>query len=224
MDLFIRPLGGHPDRVTSSPSSPRTRVVRNPGRAHYDAHTLEAVLDAGYVAHVAFAVDGQPFCIPMAYVRVSEKLYLHGATSSRLVKTLAGGAAACVTVTHVDGLVLARSAFHHSMNYRSAVCFGRVRTVDALAEKAAALDAFVDRMASGRAAEVRRPNERELRATTVLALALGEASVKIRTGDPIDEPDDLAWPCWAGVIPMTSVCSAPQPSADLHGDHPPPRG
>lgn len=182
--------------------SERARVRRNPKRARYDRAALEAVLDAGLVAHVAVAEGGQPFCLPMVYVRLGEVLYLHGATSSRLVRALASGAPACVAVTHLDGLVLARSAFHHSMNYRAAVCLGSARLVDDAAEKARALDGFVERMVRGRAAEVRPPSEKELAATAVLAFGLEEASVKIREGGPIDDPEDMEREVWAGVLPL----------------------
>jgi nitroimidazol reductase NimA-like FMN-containing flavoprotein (pyridoxamine 5'-phosphate oxidase superfamily) len=208
--------------MNATPPSPRTRVRRVPRRARYDHDSLHRVLDAGYVAHVAFAIENQPYCIPMAYVRLADHVYLHGATSSRLVEALAAGLPACLTTTLLDGLVLARSAFHHSMNYRSAVCLGRLRLLDDPDEKARALDALVERMVAGRAAEVRAPSAQELKATAVLALALEEASVKIRTGDPIDDEADLERPCWAGVLPLAAGFAAPAPSADLRPGLAPP--
>jgi uncharacterized protein len=186
--------------------TPRTRLHRVPGRGTYDRATIDAILDEGLVAHVAFA-DGfgdgaQPFVMPMAYARLGTEVILHGARASRALGTAAGGAPLCVTVTLIDGLVLARSAFHHSMNYRSVVILGRARELTDKEEKRAAMDALVNHVLPGRAAEARAANEKELAATRVVALPIDEASAKVRTGGPLDDEEDLAVPCWAGHLPL----------------------
>jgi hypothetical protein len=203
------------------PPSVRTTVRRVPARGRYEREAVHAILDAGLVAHVGFVQDGAPFVIPMMYARVGETLYVHGAAASRALGVLASGAEACLTVTHLDGLVFARSAFHHSMNYRSVVVLGRAREVLG-DEKRAALDALVDRLAEGRAAVARAPNDKELAATRVLALGLDEASAKVREGGPIDDDEDLAHPCWAGVVPLALVAGAPIVSEPLAPNAPPP--
>ncbi len=179
---------------------------------------MEAILDAGFVCHVGLvAPDGSPVVIPTAYGRVGRTLFLHGSPASRLLRgAKADGVEICVTVTLVDGLVLARSAFHHSMNYRSVVVFGRATEVTDLDEKAEALRAFVDHVVPGRSDEVRGGDEKELRGTTVLALSLDEASAKVRTGGPIDEERDMHLPVWAGVLPIPPVAGTPM--ADVHLD------
>jgi uncharacterized protein len=197
------------------PPSPRTRVRRLPQRAAYDAASIEAVLDAGIVAHLAFVDDGQPFVIPILHARVGDLVYVHGSPASRAIRVLAAGAAACLTVTHLDGLVLARSAFHHSVNYRSVVVLGRALLVTEPGEKLQALEAFMERVTPGRWAEVRPPDERELKATAVLRLDLGEASVKLRTGGPGDDAADLDSPAWAGVVPLRVTAGPPEDAADL---------
>jgi uncharacterized protein len=202
------------------PVTPRTRLRRHPERGHTDRAALHAILDQGLVAHVAFVADGQPFAIPMAYVRLGDALYLHGALANRMLRAAAEGAELCVTVTLLDGLVLARSAFHHSMNYRSAVVFGRGRLVEAPPEKQRVLTALVERLAPGRGSEARVPDARELAVTLVLALPLDEASVKIRTGPPLDDESDLAWPVWAGVIPLGVQAGAPVPDKGATGSAP----
>ena len=186
----------------SSPPSPRVQVRRLPQRADYSPALVSAILDEGLVCHVGFAVDGQPYVIPTSYARVGEHLYLHGSAASRMLRGLAAGLPVCVTVSLIDGLVLARSAFHHSMNYRSVVVLGTARAVEEPEEKQAALRAIVEHVVPGRSAEVRGPNERELKATLVLRLPLAEASAKLRTGPPVDDDEDYALPCWAGVIPL----------------------
>ena len=180
----------------------RTRLKRLPKRGHFDRETVYEILDEGFICHVGFAPEGQPFVIPTGYARVADKLYIHGSQASRMLRSLSGGVDACVTVTIVDGLVLARSAFHHSMNYRSVVIFGRASLVEDAEEKLAALLALSEHIVRGRWAEVREPNEQELRATTVLSLPLVEASAKVRTGPPIDDEEDYAMPVWAGVLPL----------------------
>jgi len=190
---------------------PRHEVRRHTERASYDAEALHAVLDGTPVAHVGFAVDGQPFVIPMVFGRIGDRLYLHGSVASRLQRTLAGGLEVCLSVTHVDGLVLAKSAFHHSVNYRSAVVFGRAVPVDG-GEKLVALEAITDHLRPGRWAEVRPPSDVELRQTSVLRLDVADASVKVRTGPPIDDPDDLGLPAWTGVLPCELAWGDPIPA------------
>ena len=180
----------------------RTTLRRLPKRGSFERETVYRVLDEGFVCHVGFVVDGQPFVIPTAYGRKDDVLYIHGARASRMQKALAAGADVCVTVTLVDGLVLARSAFHHSINYRSVVVFGRARAVESEEEKSAALEAFTEHVMPGRWADVRWPNAQELAATTVLAIQLAEASAKVRTGPPIDDEEDYTLPVWAGVLPL----------------------
>jgi len=191
------------------PSSDRVQVRRLPKRACYDRAVLHAILDEALVCHVGFDLEGQPYVIPTIYARVEDTLYVHGSAASRMLRTLRDGVPVCVTVTLVDGLVLARSAFHHSMNYRSAVVLGRAVEVSDPREKEAALRAIVEHVVPGRAAEVRAPNPKEMAATLVLRLPLEEASAKIRSGGPLDDEDDYAIPCWAGQIPLRTVPQAP---------------
>ena len=192
------------------PPTARTTVRRRPERAHYDRASVEAILDEGLVAHVGLAVDGQPFVIPMVYARVGRDLYLHGSAASRLLRALSGEAAVCVTVTLLDGIVLARSAFHHSMNYRSVVVVGRAEPVPDGPERDRALAAIVDHAVPGRSAEVRPPDRKELAATLVIRVPLAEVSAKIRTGPPVDDERDLDLPVWAGVLPLRLVVGEPQ--------------
>ncbi len=182
--------------------SERTTIRRAPQRGHYDREVIHAILDAGLVAHVGFVADGAPLVIPMVYARMGESLVLHGARASRLQKTLAGGVPVCVTVTLVDGIVLARSAFHHSMNYRSVVVMGEAHELTDEAEKHVAFRALVDHVVPGRNARIRPSDDAELRGTTVLAVPIAEASAKIRRGPPVEEERDLPYPAWAGVIPL----------------------
>jgi len=191
----------------------RTRVRRLPERAAYDRDTVHAILDEGFVCHLGFVVDGQPYVIPTGYARVGETLYLHGSTGSRL--GLRPGMDVCVTVTLVDGLVLARSAFHHSMNYRSVMAIGRTRAIGDLEEKEAALRALVEHIVPGRSDEVRGGDRRELVATAVLALPLAEVSAKVRTGPPQDDDPDYDLPIWAGVLPLALTPGAPAPDPVL---------
>lgn len=191
------------------PQTKRTNLKRLAKRGHFDHDTVYGILDEGFICHVGFVVDGQPFVIPTGYARVDDKLYIHGSQASRMLRTLANGIDACVTITLVDGLVLARSAFHHSVNYRSVVVFGRARLVDDVDEKNAALFAFSEQVVPGRWEDVREPTEAELVQTTVLCLPLTEASAKIRTGPPIDDEEDYALPMWAGVVPLKLVAGEP---------------
>jgi len=183
--------------------------VRRKDRANYDRVFVNAVLDECLLCHVGFVVQGQVYVIPTTYARVGETLYVHGAAASRLMKTLAEGVEVCVEITILDGLVLAKSAFHHSMNYRSVVVFGRAREVSALDEKRRALDAIVDRAEPGRAKVARAPNGKELKATRVLAVPIEEASGKSRTGAPIDDAEGSALDVWAGVVPVQLTRLAP---------------
>lgn len=187
----------------------RNQVKRIPKRGHYDEATIFAILDAACVGHVAFTVDDQPFVIPTIYGRSGDTLYFHGATTSRMLKVLQEGVPVCVTVTHIDGLVLARSAFHHSMNYRSAVLFGKARLL-ADDEKLQALEVISEQILPGRWTEIRQPNAKELKATSVLAMQIEEASAKIRTGPPGDDAEDYQLPIWAGVLPIKTVFGAPE--------------
>ena len=182
--------------------TPRTTVRRLPDRARYDRDTVESILDEGLVCHVGFVDGGQPFVVPSAYARRGDRLVIHGSAASRMIKALAAGAPACVTVTLLDGLVLARSAFHHSMNYRSVVVLGTATEVTDPEEKGRALDAIVEHVAPGRLSSVRPPSEGEMRATRVVELPLDEASAKVRTGPPKDDEADYALGIWAGELPL----------------------
>jgi uncharacterized protein len=205
----------------------RTTLKRLPTRGVFDRAAVQAILDEGLVCHVGFVAAGQPFVIPTTYARVGDRLYLHGSAASRMLRELSGGIPVAVTVTLLDGLVLARSTFHHSMNYRSVVVLGRATLVGDPAEKSAALEAIVEHVVPGRSRLVRGPNENELRATSVLRLDLVEVSAKVRTGPPIDDEEDLGLDCWAGVLPLRLVPGEPvadpqlppgrAPSADVTG-------
>lgn len=198
----------------------RTQVKRLPKRGKYERETVFAILDEGFVCHVGFSVDAQPYVIPTNYGRAGDTLYLHGSAASRMLRTLSEGVPVSVTVTHVDGLVLARSAFHHSVNYRSVVILGTARLVTDPAEKMEALRVFTEHVMKGRWDDVRQPTERELKATTVLALPLEEVSAKVRTGGPIDDEEDYALPVWAGVLPLETVSKEPLPDAQRKKDEP----
>ena len=198
----------------SAPSA-RTRVQRFPGRGAYDSDTIAAILDEGLVCHLGFVVDGQPFVLPTTYVREGQTLYLHGSASNRMLNVLAAGVDACVTVTLLDGLVLARSAFKHSMNYRSVVVLGRAQAVTDPAEKRRILSVLIEHIMPGRSTQVRQPNERELSATLLLAMPITEASAKIRRGPPIDDPSDYSHNCWAGELPLRIRPLPPVPDPKL---------
>ncbi len=214
--------GGVTAAAEDFPATERTKLKRLPKRGAFDRETVYGILDEGFVCHVGFVVEGQPFVIPTAYGREGDVLYIHGARASRMQKALVAGADVCVTVTLVDGLVLARSAFHHSINYRSVVVFGRVRVVESEEEKSTALEAFTEHIVPGRWDDVRWPNGQELAATTVLALTLSEASAKIRTGPPIDDEEDYALPVWAGVLPLGVEHGAPEADPRLPAETPVP--
>jgi nitroimidazol reductase NimA-like FMN-containing flavoprotein (pyridoxamine 5'-phosphate oxidase superfamily) len=186
--------------VTLAPSI-RTRVRRAPKRADYSRETIDAILDEALVAHLGFAIDGQPYVIPTLHARVGDIVYVHGSTASRMIRSLGAGLPACLTVTLVDGIVLARWVFHHSMNYRSVVVLGQARPVAGRAARLDALEAFTERLVPGRWDEVRPPSAQELKGTHVLAFNLDEASAKVRTGPPVDD-EDYELDVWAGVIPL----------------------
>src|SRR5690348_10519044 len=196
--------------ATFSPT-PRTQVNRLPKRGVYDEAEIHAILDEGFLCHVGFVVDGQPFVIPTGYARRGNEIFLHGSPASRMLRTAGQGIDVCVTVTLVDGFVLARSAFHHSMNYRSVVVLGKARLVTDTQEKLPALRSFTNHILPGRWDEVRQPTEQELKATSVLALPLQEVSAKVRTGPPIDDEGDYAFPVWAGVVPLRARVAEPVP-------------
>jgi nitroimidazol reductase NimA-like FMN-containing flavoprotein (pyridoxamine 5'-phosphate oxidase superfamily) len=196
----------------------RTQVKRLPERGVYDRESVFRILDSAFVCHVGFSVDGLPYVIPTSYGRAGETLYLHGSAASRILKTLSGGVPLCVTVTQVDGLVLARSAFNHCVNYRSVVILGKARLVEDSAEKLEALRILTEHVLKGRWDEIRRPNEQELKGTTVLAIPLEEVSAKMRTGGPVDDAADYALPVWAGVLPLETVAKGPVPDAQRKND------
>ena len=189
--------------------TPRTTIKRIPKRGQYEREIVYQILDEGLVCHIGFVVDDQPYVIPTAYGRVGEKLYIHGSPASRMLRTLKEGINVCITVTLVDGLVLARSAFHHSMNYRSVVVFGKASVVQDAEEKLEALYAFCEHVVPGRWESVRQPSPNELAGTLVLSVPLLEVSAKVRTGPPIDDEADYDLPVWAGEIPLRLVAAAP---------------
>ena len=191
--------------------TPRTRVRRRSGRGRFDRATVHAILDEGLVGHVGIVSGDQPYVIPVLYARDGEQIYLHGSPLSRLLRNLAAGVPMCLTVTLLDGLVLARSAFHHSLNYRSVVVLGEGRLVRDADEKHEALRVIVERMAPGRSDDARGPSAKELKATEVVALPITEASAKIRTGPPADAAADYELPVWAGVVPLGLAIGAPVP-------------
>lgn len=199
--------------MSDSTPTPRTRVRRLADRGKYDVVTVHAILDEGLVCHVGFVIDGQPFVIPTLYARVGDELFIHGSAASRMLRTLSDGVQVCVTVTLVDGLVLARSIFNHSMNYRSVVILGRATLIEDREEKLAALEAFSEHIVRGRWKDVRQPTESELKQTKVLALPLEEVSAKVRTGEPHDDEPDYALPIWAGVLPLPIVPGDPIPDS-----------
>lgn len=187
----------------------RTTLKRLPKRGSYERADVYEILDEGFVCHVGFVVDGRPFVIPTGYGRVGDRLYIHGSSASRMLRAFEVGIEVCITVSLIDGLVLARSAFHHSMNYRSVVVFGTATVVQSDEEKMDALRAFSEHLIPGRWDDVRKPDERELKATLVLSVPLEEASAKVRSGPPIDDEDDYQLNVWAGLVPLRLVASEP---------------
>jgi hypothetical protein len=209
------------DLPLSDPPSERTRVRRLPRRGHYDRGTIDAILDAAIVGHVGYVVDGQPFVTPTLVWRQGDRLYWHGSTVSRAILE-SRERQVCVTVAHLDALVLARSGFHHSVDYRSVMVFGEARTVTDEAEKLGALEAFIEHLFPGRWAELRPATGKELKATAVLWVELTEASAKVREGGPHDDPGDEAWPTWAGVIPLRGVAGPAEPDEHVPSGMEPP--
>jgi nitroimidazol reductase NimA-like FMN-containing flavoprotein (pyridoxamine 5'-phosphate oxidase superfamily) len=193
----------------------RTTVRRLPERGHYDRELVHGIVDEALTCHVGFSIDGRPWVVPTIHTRVDDDLYLHGSVANHMLRSLSGGIETCVTITLIDGLVLARSAFHHSMNYRSVMIFGVATKVDDGPEKERALHALVEHVARGRMTDARPPNDIEMRKTLVLKLPIDEASAKVRTGGPIDDEEDMALPIWAGVLPCTTTFGAPRPEPEI---------
>ena len=193
----------------------RTQVRRLPKRGVYDKAQVHAILDEGRICHVGFVVDGQPFVIPTGYARSGDQIYIHGSAASRMMRASAAGVDVCATVTLVDGFVLARSAFHHSINYRSVVVLGKARLVTDPDEKREALRCFTNHVVAGRWDEVRQPAPAEMKATSVLALPLEEVSAKVRTGGPVDDEEDYSLTVWAGVVPVRAALGEPVPDGRL---------
>ena len=198
--------GTHHDAIRATE---RTRLKRLPKRGSYDRDLINRLLDTALVCHVGFAVAGQPYVIPTLHVRIEDRLYIHGSAASRMLGTAAGGAPICVTVTHLDGLVMARAAFHHSVNYRSVVILGAATLVTDRAEKLAVMKGLIDHVAPGRWDRIRQPYDKELAATSVLSIPIVETSAKLRSGAPLDDEADYALPIWAGQIPLTTAALAP---------------
>jgi uncharacterized protein len=204
--------------------TPRTTVARQRDRGRYEREMINSIVDEALICHVGFSVDGQPYVIPMAHARIEDRLFIHGSVGSRMLKNMKAGVPVCVTVTLLDGLVLARSAFHHSMNYRSAVILGVAREVTDEQEKRSAFDALVNHVVPGRSADVRAADAQELKATSVLCLVIEEASAKVRRGPPIDAEEDYALDCWAGVLPMQLMPGHPVDDPRLEFGTPVPAG
>lgn len=195
--------------MSENTPSERTRVRRLPRRGAYDRATIDAILDEGIIAHVGFVVDGQPFVIPTLYARDGDRVLVHGSAASRMLAALDAGIEACLTVTLADGLVVARSAFHSSMNYRSVMLLGRARVIEEPAAKMDALQALVEHLIPGRWDDCRLPNDQEMKATLILAMPIDEASAKVRTGPPLDEEEDFATAYWSGVLPFAHGTTDP---------------
>jgi len=201
--------------MTTETLTDRTKVKRLPARGAYDRETIYPILDEGFICHVGFAIEGQPYVIPTGYARIGDELYIHGSSASRMLRNLSQGVDVCVTVTLVDGLVLARSAFHHSINYRSVVILGKAVLVGDPEEKGKALEAFTEHVIPGRWPEIRWPSELEMKATSVLKLPIDEASAKVRTGGPKDDDEDYELNVWAGVVPLGTKVGDPVPDEVL---------
>ena len=211
------------EQAAAGPASERVRLRRRRERGSYERALIDAILDEGLIAHLGFADEhGQPFVIPTLHARSGDVVYCHGSAASRTLRALAGGAPACLTVSLIDGLVLARSAMHHSANYRSAMVLGQARVLTDEREQREALRAIVEHIVPGRWRDVREPRANELAATAVLALPIDEASAKVRAGGPMDDEEDYALPAWAGVIPLALVAAPPEPDQRLHADVPMP--
>jgi nitroimidazol reductase NimA-like FMN-containing flavoprotein (pyridoxamine 5'-phosphate oxidase superfamily) len=202
-----------PDSLPPHARSPRSRVRRHPERAHYDRDTVFAILDAALMCHVGYVIDGLPYVTPTLFWREGERLYWHGSSASRMLRTQAKGIPVCLTVSHVDGLILARSAFRHSLNYRAVMAFGTAAIIDDPAEKEAGFNAFIERLYPGRTRVMRGILPQELKATSLLGMTIEDASAKIRSGGPLDIEADYAADCWAGIVPITQCTGAPIPDA-----------
>ncbi len=201
--------------MTAFTPTDRSRAKRLHQRAAYDRESIYPILDAGVVCHVGYSIDGQPYVTPTCYWREGDRLYWHGSSASRMLRQVKTGIPACLTVTHFDGLVLARSGFHSSINYRCVMAFGSAAEVSEKAEKSAALEAFVERLTPGRWAELRPMNDQELKATTVVAMEIEEASAKTRTGQPADDEEDYTLDVWAGVVPIRQITGTAEPDPKL---------
>lgn len=210
------------DRTSATPPPSERSTVRRGDRAAYDRSTIEEILDEALVAHVGLVSNGSPIVIPMLHARIGSDLYLHGGHASRIMRTLRDGAEICVTVTLLDGLVLARSAFNHSANYRSVIVFGHPTVVEGLADRTAVLDAYTDKVVPGRREHLRPMTDKEVRSTTIVSLPIDEASAKIRSGGPVDDDGDLELGIWAGVLPLRSGFGEPIPDPLLASDVTPP--
>jgi hypothetical protein len=212
----------HSEQSPNFTSTARSKVRRLPKLGSYDRDLIYTILDEGLICYVGFAVEGQSYVIPTAYARVGDQLYIHGSPISRMMRSIGKGIQVCITVTLLDGLVLARSAFHHSMNYRSVMVFGTATVISDLQLKIDALQAFSEHIVPGRWAEVRQPNSTELEATVVLAIPLVEVSAKVSTGHPTDEQEDYSLPIWAGEIPLRLIAGSPINDSNLlQGNEPP---
>jgi uncharacterized protein len=198
----------------------KTKLKRRPERGHYDRETVFRILDAGIVAHIGYVIDGAPFVTPTAYWREGDHLYWHGSAASRMVRHQADGVPVCLTVTHLDALVVARSSFHNSINYRCVMAFGNAHIIEGLEEKRHAMDAFVERLYPGRTAEARAPYESELKQISIIGMTIEEVSAKIRALDVIDEPEDYALPYWAGIVPIQTIVGKMRPDERLAAETP----
>ena len=205
---------------TGGLKTPRTTLRRKPDRGSHDWDTIAAILDEGLICHIAFEADGQPYAIPTIYGRDGRTLYIHGSPASRMLRSLAEGIPMCLTVTLVDGLLLARSVFHHSMNYRSVVALGTAHPVDGREEKLQALEVITDHLVPGRWGDARVPNEREIKASLVLRMEIDEASAKVRPGGVSDEPEDMNLPVWAGRLPLALAVGEPETDPDMAAEQP----
>jgi nitroimidazol reductase NimA-like FMN-containing flavoprotein (pyridoxamine 5'-phosphate oxidase superfamily) len=221
-EIALRFSQAQPGNRDALAPTARTRVKRLPKRASYDRDAIYSILDTALVCHVGFALDGQPYVIPTLHVRIADRLYIHGSAASRMLGAAAGGTPIAVTVTHIDGLVLARAAFHHSVNYRSVVILGAATLVTDPVEKFAVMKGLIDHIAPNRWDHIRHPNEKELAATSVLSIPIVEASAKVRSGDPLDDEADYAMPVWAGQIPFATKTLAPRADTRLDASTPVP--
>jgi nitroimidazol reductase NimA-like FMN-containing flavoprotein (pyridoxamine 5'-phosphate oxidase superfamily) len=201
--------------MTDLTPTARSRVKRLHERGRYDLATIAAILDASFLCHVGYVIDGKPYVTPTAFWREGDHVYWHGSSASRMLRTLESGTDCCLTVSQVDGFVLARSAFHMSINYRAVMLFGNAHTVEDEAAKLQAMERFVERMFPGRWKELRPVHKQEIKATTVLSMKIEEGSAKIRTGPPKDDEEDYTWPVWAGVVPVQMVAAPPVPDERL---------